>query len=99
MCSAADAKKGKTGRLSGNVRTLSNDKTEITLRRGTIDRIVVIGNSTKFNLHSSGGTKTTPGSIADVSESKYMACIGTWDGARLVATACTIGPATQRETR
>ena len=95
-CSAANPKKGKTGLLSGNVRTLSSDKTEITLRRGTIDRIVIIGNSTKFNLRSGGGTKTTPGSIEDVNENKYMACTGTWDRAKLVATTCTISSATQR---
>jgi hypothetical protein len=95
-CSAANPKRGKTGRLSGNVRTLSSDKTEITLRRGTIDRIVIIGSSTKFNLHSGGGTKTTPGSIEDVNENKSMACTGTWDRAKLVATTCTISSATQR---
>jgi hypothetical protein len=93
-CSGADTTKGKTGRLSGNVRILSDDKTEVTLRKGTVDRIVTIRSATKFNLQANGGTKT-PGSIDDVKENKYMACTGTWDGAKLAATACTISSATQ----
>jgi hypothetical protein len=94
-CSGGDTKKGKTGRLSGNVRTLSEDKTEVTLRKGTVDRTVIIRSATKFNLQTSGGEKTTSGSIDDVSENKYMACTGTWDGAKLAATTCTISSATQ----
>jgi hypothetical protein len=94
-CSAADTKKGKTGRLSGNVRAVSDDKTEVTLRKGTVDRIVIIRSATKFNLQASGGTTITPGLIDDVNENKYMACTGTWDGAKLAATACTISSATQ----
>ena len=94
-CSGADTKKGKAGRLSGNVRTQSDDKTEVTLRKGTVDRVVIFRSVTKFNLQASGGAKPTPGSIDDVSESKYMACTGTWEGAKLAATACTISSATQ----
>jgi hypothetical protein len=87
------ATKGKAGRLSGNVRAVSDDKSEITLRKGTIDRIVRVSKSTKFTLQSSEGAKT--GSIDDVSENKHLACSGTWDGLRLAATACTISPTTQ----
>src|SRR5215831_10535598 len=87
------ATKSKPGRLSGNVRVVSDDKAEITLRKGTIDRIVKIGKSTKFTLQSSDGAKT--GSVDDVSENKHLACSGTWDGAKLAAAACTISPATQ----
>lgn len=60
-CSAADTKKCKAGRLSGNVRALSDDKTEVTLRKGTVDRIVIIRSATDFNLQTSEGTKITPG--------------------------------------
>jgi hypothetical protein len=95
-CPAANTKKGKTGRLTGSVRTLSDDKTEITLRKGTIDRVVIIGSSTKFDLQSGRGAKTRQGSIDDVQGNKYMACTGIWDGAKLAATTCTISPATQR---
>src|ERR1700730_2317462 len=35
--SSADTQKAKKDRLSGNVRTVDKDKTEVTLRRGTAD--------------------------------------------------------------
>ena len=94
-CLGAGTKKGETGRLSGNVRTLNDDKTEVTLRIGTVDRIVIIRNATKLNLRASGSTKTTPASIDDLTENKFMACTGKWDGTKLAATACTISSATQ----
>jgi uncharacterized protein (DUF2147 family) len=92
-CSAADTKKG---RLSGNVRTVNGDKTEVTLRKGTADRIVIIGSQTRFKVQSRASTKSTASSIDDVTENRYMTCTGTWDGAKLAATSCTISPTKQR---
>jgi ABC-type antimicrobial peptide transport system permease subunit len=86
---AADTQKAKTGRVSGNVRTINKDTAEVTLRRGTADRIVIVGGNTKFNRQSSGA-KTTPSSIDEVNPSNYMTCTGTWDGAKLAASQCTI---------
>ena len=54
---AADTQKAKKGRLSGNVRTVDKDKTEVTLRRGTADRIVIVGINTKFNMQSGTSAK------------------------------------------
>jgi hypothetical protein len=87
---AADTQNLKTGRVSGNVRTINKDKTEVTLRRGTADRIVIVGGNTKFDRQSSTRAKTTPSSIDEVSASNDMTCTGTWDGAKLAATNCTI---------
>ena len=87
---AADTQKAKTGRVSGNVRTINKDTAEVTLRRGTADRIVIVGGNTKFNRQSSTSEKTTPSSIDEVNASNYMTCTGTWDGAKLAASQCTI---------
>ena len=96
LSAAADTQKAKMGRLSGNVRTFNSDKTEVTLRRGTVDRIAIVGRNTKFNKQSGTSTKTTPSSIDEVRESNYMTCTGTWDGTKLAATSCTISPPKQR---
>ena len=64
--SSADIQKAKKGRLSGNVRTVDKDKTEVTLRRGTADRIVIVGSNTKFNMQSGTSAKTIPTSIDEV---------------------------------
>ena len=87
---AADTQKAKTGRVSGNARTINKDTAEVTLRRGTADRIVIVGGNTKFNRQSSMSAKTTPSSIDEVNASNYMTCTGTWDGAKLAASQCTI---------
>jgi hypothetical protein len=94
--SSADTQKAKKGRLSGNVRTVDKDKTEVTLRRGTADRIVIVGSNTKFNMQSGTSAKTIPTSIDEVKGSNYLTCTGTWDGAKLAATNCTISPTKQR---
>jgi hypothetical protein len=93
---AADTQKAKKGRLSGNVRTVDKDKTEVTLRTGTADRIVIVGSNTKFNMQSGTSAKTIPTSIDEVKGSNYLTCTGTWDGAKLAATNCIISPAKQR---
>ena len=93
---AADTQKAKKGRLSGNVRTVDKDKAEVTLRRGTADRIVIVGSNTKFDMQSGTSAKTIPTSIDEVKGSNYLTCTGTWDGAKLAATNCTISPAKQR---
>ena len=94
--SSADTQKAKKGRLSGNVRTVDKDKTEVTLRRGTADRIVIVGSNTKFNMQSGTSAKTIPTSIDEVKGSNYLTCTGTWDGVKLAATNCTISPTKQR---
>src|SRR5690349_2749521 len=82
---AAD-KKAKTGQLSGNVNSISKDKSEIELRKGNTRRVVVYSGSTKFNMGSS--KKNTPSSVDSVKEGNYMYCGGTWNGPKLSATNC-----------
>ena len=84
--SAAD-KKPKTGRLSGNVQSVSKDKSEIALRNGTTVRTVIYSGNTKFNMGSS--KKSTPSSVDAVKDGNYMYCGGTWDGVKLNASTCT----------
>lgn len=93
---AAEIQKAKMGRLSGNVRTFNQDKTEVTVRRGTTDRIVIVGRDTKFNKQSDTSSKATPSSIEELRESNYLTCTGTWEGPKLTATSCTISSPKQR---
>ena|SRR2546425_6340056 len=87
QAAAADQKKpAKTGQLSGTVNSISKDKSEIELRKGTTRRVVIYGGSTKFNMGSS--KKNTPSSVDEVKEGNYMYCGGTWDGTKLAATNC-----------
>jgi hypothetical protein len=83
---AAADKKAKTGQLSGNVNSISKDKSEIELRKGNTKRVIIYSGSTKFNMGSS--KKNSPSSVDQVKEGNYMYCGGTWDGTKLAASNC-----------
>jgi hypothetical protein len=77
----------KQGRLSGNVQSVSKDKSEIALRKGSVVRTVIYSGNTKFNMGTS--KKSSPSSIDAVKDGNYMYCGGTWEGVKLNASSCT----------
>lgn len=83
--SAAD-KKAKEGQITGNVQMIDKDKSTITVRKGTTKRDVVFNGETKWMYGTEASNK--PGSLDDLKENWYINCKGTFDGVKLVASAC-----------
>src|SRR5215469_7877621 len=83
----------KSGRLSGSVMNVSNDKSEITIRYGTAGRVVEYNSATTFTRGSASDAKAAArASSNDVAPGNYLTCVGSWDGVKLAATNCTIRP-------
>lgn len=81
----------KVERLSGTVRMISKDKSEISLRQSSsttgAERIVIYSAKTEFKMGSTA--KSTPSSIDQVKEGNYMYCGGKFEGVKLAADTCT----------
>jgi hypothetical protein len=82
---AAD-KKAKEGQLTGTVHILNKDASTITVRKGDIERQIVFNADTKWMYGKQAGAK--PSSLDQLKEGWYINCKGTFDGVKLVASAC-----------
>ena len=82
---AAD-KKAKEGQITGTVHMIEKDKSTIVVSKGTTQRQVVYNSDTKWIY----GTQTSnkPSSLDELKENWYVNCKGTFDGVKLVASAC-----------
>jgi hypothetical protein len=74
--------------IQGTVQNISKDTSTITVRTtGTVTRLVVYNPSTKFLYGHSDANK--PGSVAQLKDSNYISCAGTFDAKnQLMATEC-----------
>ena len=82
---AAD-KKSKGGQLNGTVHILNKDTSTITVRKGMVERQIVYNADTKWMYGKQSDAK--PSSLDQLKEGWYLNCKGTFDGAKLVASAC-----------
>ncbi|MBZ5592241.1 MAG: hypothetical protein LAP39_08395 [Acidobacteriia bacterium] len=82
---AAD-KKAKQGQLTGTVQMMNKDTSTLTVRKGTVDRQIVYNSDTKWMYGMQSSAK--PGSLDQLKEGWYINCKGTFDGTKLVASAC-----------
>ena len=74
--------------IQGTVQNISKDKSTITVRTsGTVTRLVVYNPQTKFLYGHSDSNK--PGTLAQVKESNFISCVGTFDAkTQLIANEC-----------
>jgi hypothetical protein len=82
---AAD-KKANEGQITGTVHMIEKDKSTIIVMKGNTSRQVIYNSDTKWTY----GTQTSnkPGSFDELKENWYINCKGTFDGVKLVASAC-----------
>jgi len=79
-------KKGKEGKVTGTVHMLAKDSSTITVLSRNVQRQVTYNGDTKWFEGTQGSNK--PGSIDDLKEGYYINCDGTFDGLKLMASAC-----------
>ena len=82
---AAD-KKVKEGQITGTVHVLNKDTSTIMVRKGTVERQIVYNSDTKWMYGRQADAK--PSTLDQLKESWYINCKGTFDGTKLVASAC-----------
>jgi len=82
---AAD-KKAKDGSLNGNVHMINKDTSTITVLKGTMQRTIVFNADTKWMYGQQDSAKAS--SLDQLKEGWYINCKGSFDGVKLVATAC-----------
>jgi hypothetical protein len=82
---AAD-KKAKEGQITGRVQMIDKDKSTIMVAKGNTPRQVVYNADTKWAYGTEGSSK--PSSFDELKENWYINCKGTYDGVKLVASAC-----------
>lgn len=83
---AAADKKAKEGQITGNVHMIDKDKSTLTVMKGTTSRQVIYNSDTKWMRGTEGSNK--PSSLDELKENWYINCKGTFDGVKLVASAC-----------
>ena len=82
----AKEKKAKQGQLNGTVHMINKDTSTITIMKGNSQRQVVYNNDTKWMYGTQGDAKAS--SLDQLKDSWYINCKGTFDGVKLVASAC-----------
>jgi len=83
---AAAGKKAKKGQITGNVHMIDKDKSTLTVTKGNVSRQVVYNSDTKWLMGTQASNK--PATFDDLKENWYINCEGTFDGVKLVASAC-----------
>jgi len=82
---AAD-KKAMEGQVTGTVHMIEKDKSMIVVMKGNTQRQVIYNSDTKWMQGTEASNK--PSSLDDLKENWYVNCKGTFDGVKLVASAC-----------
>jgi hypothetical protein len=82
---AAD-KKAKKGQITGSVHMIDKDKSTLTVTKGTVSRQVIYNSDTKWLKGTQASNQ--PSSLDELKENWYINCEGTFDGVKLVASAC-----------
>ena len=82
---AAD-KKAKEGQITGTVHMIEKDKSTIMVTKGNLQRQVIYNSDTKWMYGTQTSNKAS--SLDELKETWYINCRGTFDGIKLVASAC-----------
>ncbi len=82
----AAEKKAKEGQINGRVQMIDKDKATIVVRKGTTQRQVIYNSDTKWMQGTQASNK--PSSLDELKENWYVNCKGTFNGVKLVASAC-----------
>ena len=82
----AKDKKASKGKINGTVHMLNKDTSTITVQKGAVQRQVVYNADTKWMYGTEGSPKAA--TLDQLKEGWYVNCDGTFDGTKLVATAC-----------
>ena len=82
----AKEKKAKQGQLNGTVHMINKDTSTITIMKSIAQRQVIYNNDTKWLYGTQGSEK--PSSLDQLKDGWYINCKGTFDGVKLVASAC-----------
>lgn len=82
---AAD-KSAKKGQITGTVHMIDKDKSTLTVTKGTTSRQVVYNSDTKWMKGTQASNQ--PSSLDELKENWYINCEGTFEGVKLVASAC-----------
>ena len=82
---AAD-KKAKAGQITGTVQMIEKDKSTIVVTKGNTQRQVIYSSDTKWMYGTQANNSSS--SLNDLKENWYVNCKGTFDGVKLVASAC-----------
>ena len=88
MAGAAD-KKAKEGQITGTVHMIEKDKSMIVVTKGNVQRQVIYNDGTRWMHGTEASNK--PSSLDELKENWYVNCKGTYDGIKLVASACRFG--------
>jgi len=83
---AAKDKTPKMSNIQGTVRMMNKGNMTITVAKGNINRDVIYNSDTKWMRGTEASNK--PSSLDDLKENWYINCKGTFDGVKLVASAC-----------
>jgi hypothetical protein len=82
----AKDKKPSKGKINGTVHMLNKDTSTMTVQKGSVQRQVVYNADTKWMYGTQGSNKAA--TLDQLKEGWYINCDGTFDGTKLVATAC-----------
>jgi hypothetical protein len=83
---AGAADKKPEGQLNGTAHIMNRDTSAITVRKGMVERQIVYNAGTKWMYGRQADSK--PSSLDQLREGWYINCKGSFDGAKLVASAC-----------
>ena len=79
-------KKAKEGQITGRVHMIEKDLSSIVVMKGNAPRQVIYNSDTKWMQGTQASNR--PASIDELKENWYINCKGTFDGVKLVASAC-----------
>jgi hypothetical protein len=79
-------KRAKEGQITGTVHMIEKDKSTIMVAKGNLQRQVIYNSDTKWMYGTQASNK--PSSLDELKENWYVNCKGTYDGIKLVASAC-----------
>lgn len=82
----AKDKKAKEGQLNGSVKMINKDKSTVVVMKNNVERQVIYNADTKWMYGTQSSNK--PSSLDDLKENWYINCKGSFDGVKLVASAC-----------
>jgi ABC-type antimicrobial peptide transport system permease subunit len=82
----AKDQKAKQGQVNGSVHMINKDTSTITVMKGNVQRQVIYNNDTKWAYGVQSSAKAS--SLDQLKEGWYINCKGTFDGVKLVASAC-----------
>lgn len=82
----AKDKKPAKGKITGTVHMLNKDTSTVTVQKGTVQKQVVYNADTKWMYGTQSNAKAA--TLDQLKEGWYINCDGTYDGTKLVASAC-----------